>query len=133
MRVAKGQRWHRRCSVRSVVSPEELRARTLAFAVAAQRFAKPLLYELETRNAAAQLIKASSAANYRAACVARSRAEWLAKIGVVREESDESVYWLIYIKAIEGAPGREADLASLTSEARELTKIFVATYKTGRG
>jgi four helix bundle protein len=116
------------------VSPEQLRQRTFAFAIAVYRFAKPHLRALETRHAAGQLIRASSsvASNYRASCLARSHAEWLAKIGVVREESDESLFWLLYSNAIEAAPRQAAELDGLTREARELTQIFMATWQSGR-
>jgi four helix bundle protein len=68
------------------------------------------------------------AANYRAALRARSRKEFIAKIGLVVEEADESLFWLEFalrIKALEG-PGVER----LRKEADELVAIFSATRKT---
>jgi len=49
----------------------------------------------------------SIAANYRAACLARSGKEWVAKLGVVREEADEALFWLIFIHRAGIATGRD--------------------------
>src|SRR5262245_13143979 len=70
----------------------------------------------------------SVAANYRAACRARSRAEFAAKLGVVLEEADETQFWLeMIIEAGLLAPKRVSDL---TKEASELVAIFTAGSKT---
>jgi four helix bundle protein len=116
------------------MTSEELQERTLAFAVAIYAFMKPLFRDAETRHVAQQLVNCSSsvAANYRACCVARSRREWLAKMGVVREESDESVLWLLFVQRTGLAAGREPMLTMLLDEARQLTRIFVASYRTGQ-
>ena len=65
--------------------------------------------------------------NYRAACKARSRKEFIAKIGVATEEADESLGWLQSL--------RDAELGDRTyfpaiKEANELTSIFVSSHKT---
>jgi four helix bundle protein len=106
---------------------EELKKRTAAFAQDVARFVKPLYRTAENADAARQLCRASSgmAANYRAAGLGRSDAEFLAKIGVVREESDESCFWLEYLKVTENIHCRE-----LTLEAAELRNIFKASYAT---
>jgi four helix bundle protein len=76
------------------MTPQELRDRTFEFALQTYRFAKPLLRNIETRHVASQIIRASSsvAANYRAAGQGRSRREFCAKLGTVREEADESSF-----------------------------------------
>lgn len=114
------------------VTPEQLQERSLQFAIAVHRFIRPLFRSPETRHAADQLHRASSsvAANYRAACLARSSREWLAKLGLVREESDESVFWLVYIERAEIWPGDPKALVVLLDEARQLAKIFSASYRT---
>jgi four helix bundle protein len=61
-------------------------------------------------------------ANYRAACRSRSRAEFAAKLGVVAEEADETVYWLELIR--EGKLVSENRLADLLQEADELNGNF---------
>ena len=95
--------------------------------------ARLLLGQLEAKHAALQLIRASSsvAANYRAACRARSRAEFVAKIGVVLEEADESLYWLEYLVDTKLVPSPDVD--SLMNEAHQLVAIFTSTRTTARG
>ena len=68
------------------------------------------------------------AANYRAACVGRSRPEFAAKLGVVREEADESTFWLEFYQRTGRAP--EPRTTELLNEARELAAITAAAYKT---
>ena len=79
-----------------------------------------------------QLGRAASAvaANYRAACRARSPNEFIAKIGIVEEEADESTFWLDIIPETKNSD-RET-IEPLLKEARELTAIFTATSKTAK-
>jgi four helix bundle protein len=72
----------------------------------------------------------SVAANYRAACRARSHAEFISKIAIVEEEADESTFWLDIIPDTKNA-SREA-VEPLLNEARELTAIFTASSKTAK-
>jgi four helix bundle protein len=72
----------------------------------------------------------SVAANYRAACRGRSKAEFTAKIGIVAEEADETVLWLELMAESGILP--EAKLKELLQEARELTAIFTASQNTVR-
>jgi len=72
----------------------------------------------------------SVAANYRAACNARSKPEFIAKIGVVVEEADESVFWLELMGDNEIISAKQ--LAGLVQEARELTAIMAASLRTAR-
>jgi four helix bundle protein len=72
----------------------------------------------------------SVAANYRAACRARSKADFISKIAIVEEEADESLFWLELI-AESGLMNTER-LKDLTKEADELTAIFTATGKTAK-
>jgi four helix bundle protein len=72
----------------------------------------------------------SVGANYRAACNARSKAEFIAKIGIVVEEADESVFWLELIGDTEIV--RATRVQSLLEEARELTAIMAASQRTAR-
>jgi four helix bundle protein len=79
-----------------------------------------------------QLVRSgtSVAANYRAACRSRSRAEFISKIGVVQEEADETALWLELIIADKILP--EKKVAPLLTEANELLKIMVAWYISAR-
>jgi four helix bundle protein len=70
----------------------------------------------------------SVGANYRSACRAKSKADFIAKIGIVEEEADESCYWLELV--IEGGIIKNEKPKKLLKEANELTAIFTATGKT---
>jgi four helix bundle protein len=117
------------------VTPAELQRRTLNFSVAVYQLARPLLRAPDTRHLAQQLLRAATsvAANYRAACLARSHAEWVAKIGLVREEADEALFWLVFLTEAEVVPAADPALTPLLAEAQELTRLFAAAYKTSAG
>jgi four helix bundle protein len=70
----------------------------------------------------------STAANYHAACRARSRAAFIAKLSIVVEEADESLYWLTRLQNTGLGSGDAAE--SLRQEASELVAIFVASQRT---
>src|SRR5216684_3641317 len=74
----------------------ELKARTKEFALRVGRLVDALPNTVKGRTIANQIMRSATsvAANYRAACRARSRAEFIAKIGVVEEEADETAFWL---------------------------------------
>ena len=76
--------------------PEQLRERTKLFAIRIVRLFRALQKTAEGRVLGRQLLRSGTgvAANYRAACRARSRPEFIAKIGIVVEEADETVFWL---------------------------------------
>jgi four helix bundle protein len=117
---------------RRTMTSEELKKRTKAFAIAIIL----LDSELPKKRAAdiiyGQLLRASSSvgANYRSACRARSRAEFISKITIVEEEADESVYWLELF--VESGLMKLERLAPLIKEARELTAIFTSSGKTAK-
>ena len=69
----------------------------------------------------------SVAANYRAACRARSRAEFIAKIGLVEEEADETAFWLEIV--VDANIRTEKQIAPLQKEANELVAIMAASRK----
>src|SRR6185295_805988 len=87
---------------------------------------------VQGRSIASQLMRSgtSVAANYRAACRARSKTEFIAKLGTVEEEADESLFWLELI--IEGAFLTEKQVRPLLIEASELVAITVSSKKTAR-
>jgi four helix bundle protein len=72
----------------------------------------------------------SVAANYRASCRARSRQEWIAKIGIVVEEADETVFWLEMLRDCDMVS--EKKLAEILKESHELCAIFTAARRTAR-
>ena len=81
---------------------------------------------MSERAIGSQLVRCGTAigANYRAACRSRSHAELTAKLGVVAEEADETVYWLELLR--DGNLVSEPELSRLLREANELTAIFTA-------
>lgn len=62
----------------------------------------------------------------------RSPREWTAKLGIVREEADEALCWLIFVERSGMAPGQRTELEALIDEARQLTRIFAASYRTSK-
>jgi four helix bundle protein len=108
---------------------ETLKKRTKQFGLCAFSACGALPGTIPGKTIAAQLARSASSvgANYRAACRARSKAESCAKLAIVIEEADESVFWLEM--AMEGKLPAESKLAPLLNEANELTAIFVTTRK----
>jgi four helix bundle protein len=78
------------------MTPDELRTRTKSFALRVVKLYRSLPRTADAQVMGKQLLRCgtSVAANYRASCRARSRAEFAARIGVVVEEADESGFWL---------------------------------------
>ena len=112
--------------------PEELRDRTKAFALRVIRLFRSLPYRTDTQVLGKQLLRCgtSVAANYRAVCRARSKAEFVARIGLVAEEADESVLWLELL--IESGIVKADKAEQLLAEAKELAAIFTASRQTAR-
>ena len=110
---------------------ERLKARTMRFALAVCGLLKELPRDEPGPTVRRQLAKSSTsvAFNFRAACRGRSHAEYTAKIGLVSEESDETLGWLEFIEAGKLIP---KPLSDLVHEAKELSAIFSASYGTAR-
>lgn len=115
-----------------MLSPEQLRARTKRFAVRIVKLFRALPKSTDAQVLGKQVLRSgtSVAANYRAACRGRSRPEFIAKLGVVAEEADETVFWLEMLVDCEIASERV--VAELLKEARELCAIFSASQHTAR-
>ena len=113
--------------------PEDLRGRTKRFALRIIKLFRALPRSEEARILGKQVLRSgtSVAANYRALCRARSKAEFVAKMGVVIEEADETVFWLELL--VESGIFPRPKLEDLITEANELTAIFVASRKTATG
>jgi four helix bundle protein len=107
----------------------ELKARTKEFALRVIRLVDALPNTVKGRAIANQIIRSATsvAANYRAACRARSRAEFIAKIGVVEEEADETAFWLELI--IDSNIRTEKQIGPLRTEANEIVAIMAASRK----
>lgn len=111
---------------------DELQRRTKQFALAVIRLNGKLPRSGVGAVVGNQLLRAATSvgANYRSACRARSRADFISKIGVVEEEADECAYWLELLQEANLLPAQE--IASLLYEARELTAIFTASGRTAK-
>ena len=114
------------------MTEKELKIRTRKFAVDILNFVDQLPNRRSAHIIANQLCRSASsvAANYRAACRARSHAEFISRIGIVEEESDETSFWLDIIPETKNAQSEK--VSPLLNEARELTAIFTASHKTAK-
>ena len=121
-----------RAEENSLAKARELQARTKSFALRVIRMFRSLPKTEESRIPGKQVLRSgtSVAANYRAVCRARSKAEFTAKLGVVVEEADETVFWLELL--VESGIVPEEKIHSLMSEADELLAIFAASRHTAR-
>jgi four helix bundle protein len=111
----------------------DLAARTKRFTVDVFRFCNQLPKGASSWVVRSQLMRCASSvgANYRAACHARSRAEFVAKLGLVEEEADECQFWIEILAELELGPDRLRN--ALHREAQEITRMVVASIKTARG
>jgi len=111
----------------------ELKDRTKAFALRVLKVVNALPKTVAGKAVANQLIRSgtSVAANYRAACICRSKAEFTAKLGVVLEETDESCFWLEFIE--EGGLLPTGTVKRLLSEGGELRAIFTTSIRSAKG
>ena len=109
------------------VQESDLQDRTKAFALRTIKLVDALPNTHSGRAVANQLVRCalSVGANYRAALSGRSKAEFVAKLGIVREEADESAYWFEIIIGSNLIP--ETRVAPLLNEATELTAIFTSS------
>jgi four helix bundle protein len=111
---------------------QDLRKRSMQFALRVVRLFRSLPTSSEARVVGQQLLRSgtSVAANYRAVCKARSRADFISKLGIVEEEIDESVFWLEFLVETQMMPRKRMD--DLIDEAKQLTAIFAASRKTAK-
>jgi len=110
----------------------DLELRTRRFALDAIRFCSGLPRRVEFQVISKQLLRSATSvgANYRSAQRARSRADFIAKLAIVEEEADESVYWMQLLADLSCGP--RSELEKLLDEARQLVAIFVASRKTAK-
>jgi four helix bundle protein len=113
-----------------IVDRRELLERVKQFAHRCVKLALALPDTPLGRHIRGQLIRCSTgaAANYRAACVAQSRAAWIAKLSIVIEEVDESCFWMEFIMDEDLLPKKR--VAPLLAEGEELRSMFIAARHT---
>lgn len=111
------------------MTEDDLKKRTKQFALRILKLVAALPKTVAGRTIGGQLARSgtSVAANYRAACRARSKAEFISRLGVVEEEADESAFWLEMI--IEGELMKRAVVEPLWIEANELVAIMTSSRK----
>jgi four helix bundle protein len=114
------------------MSEPDLKKRTKAFALRVLKLVDALPKTTAGRALASQIVRSgtSVAANDRAACRAKSTADFIAKMGIVEEEADETLFWLELVE--EAALVNAAKLTAIKQEADELIAITVASIKTAR-
>ena len=111
---------------------DDLKRRTKQFALRCMRLADSLPAKPSGRTIAGQLARSgtSVAANYRAACRARSKPEFVSKLGIVEEEVDESALWMELV--IEGGLKPAKVVETLLDEANQITRIVARSIVTAR-
>jgi four helix bundle protein len=111
---------------------DEFKKRTKAFALRVIHLVDALPRSRAASIIGAQLLRAGTSvgANYRAACRARSSADFISKMGIVEEECDESIYWMELL--IEAGIMKSNRLSSLLKEADEILSMVVASIRTSR-
>jgi len=114
------------------MTSEELKQRTRQFALRVIRLVQSLPKDYVATTIGKQLLRSGTSvgANYRAACRGRSAAEFRAKLGIVEEEGDESIYWMELLIDSGYVPAER--LKNLIEEANELVAITVASINTSR-
>ena len=110
----------------------DLKLRTKRFALDVIAFAETLPKDETSRILGRQLLRSGTSvgANYRSAKRAKSNADFIAKMGIVEEEADESGYWLELLT--ESGKVSAAKSATLLQESNELVAIAVASINTAR-
>jgi four helix bundle protein len=115
------------------MTTNEMKARTKSFALRIIKLVEALPSNRTADVISRQLVRSgtSVAANYRAACRAKSNADFIAKMGTVEEEADESSFWLEVI--IESGLMKEELVKDLKDEADQIVAIMVSSINTARG
>jgi four helix bundle protein len=112
------------------MTSDQLKARTNSFALRIIKLAEVLPRQPASRTIADQIVRSATSvgANYRAACRAQSRATFAAKLAIVEEEADETLYWLELLS--ESAYVKPDRLVDLIKESKEIVAIITAARKT---
>jgi len=112
------------------MTQEEMKARTKKFALRVIRLVESLTNTKTANVIGNQLLRSGTSvgANYRAACRAKSTADFISKLSIVEEETDESIYWMELL--IESETVKENLLQNLMEEADQILSIIVSSIKT---
>jgi len=114
------------------MNAEQFKQRTKQFGIRIVKLVEALPRSPTASVIGRQLLRSGTSvgANYRAVCRAKSRADFIAKLGIVEEECDESIYWLEML--VETNPIKPVLVSSLIQEGEEILAIVVASAKTAR-
>lgn len=114
------------------MNPADLQKRTKAYALRMIRLVEALPKNDTCRVLGRQLLRSGTSvgANYRAACRAKSQADFISKMDTVEEEADETLYWMELLA--ESGHVKASRLSKLTIEGEEILKIAVASINTAR-
>jgi four helix bundle protein len=114
------------------MNQEQMKVRTKEFAKQVIALCRQLPATQEGRLIRGQFFRSGTSvgANYRAACRARSRPDFISKIGIALEETDESLYWMEILS--ENKIMNSKLLAALMKESKELIAIFVSSLNTAK-
>ena len=118
--------------ITSIMTPVDLKLRTKKFAVRVIRMTETLPRNRVADVVGRQVLRSGTSvgANYRAACRAKSRADFVSKMGTVEEECDESLFWMEIL--VDNNLVKESRLRSLRQEGTEILSIIVTSAKTAR-
>jgi len=115
------------------MNANEMKKRTKAFALAVIHLVQRLPNTGTSRVLGNQLLRCGTSvgANYRASCRAKSQADFIAKMGIVEEEADESMYWMELL--VEAGLVQMNEVTELVDEANQIVAIIVSSINTARG
>ena len=111
---------------------QNLQMRTKQFALQIIKFCEGLPKDETSKILARQLLRSGTSvgANYRAACLGKSKPAFISKLGDVLEEADESAYWIELL--VDAGKAEQQTVAPLPTEARELVAITVSSINTAK-
>jgi len=116
------------------MTPAQMKARTKRYALCIIELAGSLPRHYVVDCIGRQLVRSGTSvgANYRAACRAKSAADFIAKLKIVEEEADEALYWMELLRECRFVQPKPAELGKLMVEGDEIVSIVVASIKTKR-
>jgi four helix bundle protein len=116
----------------NIMTHEEMKTRTKQFALRIIRLVQSLPPNPAAQIIGRQLLRSGTSvgANYRSACRAKSTADFIHKLSIVEEETDESIYWMELL--IDGQIIKEQLLKNLTDEGNQILSIIIASIKTSK-
>jgi four helix bundle protein len=115
------------------MNTDEMKERTRAFALRIIHLVEALPRTRTADVIGKQLLRCGTSvgANYRASCRARSQADFVAKMGIVEEEANETIYWIELL--VESDLIKKERVVNLLDEANQIVAIVVSSIRTARG